>query len=881
MSTINGAQDILINLKICAVNRLKYSPDYKIKEVHYVIELKDEDNETEGTIILAESELNSSRMLDSIFEKYEMAFPNFRPYFTKALSKESVIKAVRGIILDYAQQNALIQVAYHGGWMPSGDYFPRYYRPLNTYYRKLAVEQYPAISRVFLPAIRHMQLMTLGGKTYCGQLIAQFSCIQDNDVRIFFFLFWHYCYMSVLFLGHQQRDNLSIEITDLPLRQAFMNAFFGSVYTGSCEIEGNTTTRKIFNQKFEDAKDIPFLVVERATAGRNTMRKKISDLQDILVERSMSQYASAVPVIFPTKPLEYQGLLHLTLDIDDFSGDIFSFPVQDCYPYFAEFSNYLNIAFWNDTLYKNLTRYNSKGKPTIYAIFETLYSILKDYYPKVGLEMETSFESLKNENVESFLDRYLPRISSVENMKCETFLEVTQNLLAQGKIQSFQRLGEDDAACVPEQILEEYPCVLIDNERWAFNSVAFDLILSHIPNAPSRRTALKLLHEMGILCQARTNRDSYRDKLTVHIRGGGTSVPALIVLQAQYFESPKNRAVMEFQPDHRYFLLGKEKNSDTQLYLDFDSTEKSNRHMLITGKSGTGKSYLLQTLLRQAAEEHITTVVFHSQGELPDIPNSRVIDVDQGKPSISLTAEEKQDPRMMASLLKQAFRLRDSQYQTVYICYQKYLNSTSFPSLVGFFKMFEQIAKEAELKNYSSVQSRLYSIIESKAFSADPINWQEYAGETLILDFRGCSNYMNLFQVQAELFLHDLYHHRIYSGPDDPLIAVVDEFQKLNTNDGSMLVTILREGRKYGWSLWLASQLAESGQGREIKKLAAQASAQLYFSQGSQGNRRIANILGLTTKQKNLLFTELQALKVGEFLIQEDGGEIRKCIGER
>jgi DNA phosphorothioation-dependent restriction protein DptH len=269
-----------------------------------------------------------------------------------------------------------------------------------------------------------------------------------------------------------------------------------------------------------------------------------------------------------------------------------------------------------------------------------------------------------------------------------------------------------------------------------------------------------------------------------------------------------------------------------------------NRHMLITGKSGAGKSYLLQRLVRQAATKQITTIIFHNQGDLPDVPSRKIIDIAADKPSVGSSSEmDFYDALKIAALLQQVLRLRNTQANTVRQCYVEYVKRTSQQSLFGFFKSFKEIAKDLELTNYSSIQAKLGEILDSKAFSAKPINWAEHEGATLILDFRGCSDYVNLFQMQAELLLRDLYCYK-KRNPSSPLIAIVDEFQKMDTGDNSALAVILREGRKYGWSLWLASQLAESGNGAQLKKLFDQASLQLYFSQGAKGNRSIGKCLG-------------------------------------
>lgn len=553
--------------------------------------------------------------------------------------------------------------------------------------------------------------------------------------------------------------------------------------------------------------------------------------------------------------------------------------VIDTPKYYIYFKKLCSRFTWDQVssyLNENIKKFAEHTNESLYAVFATIFSLLRDCYSQVNLHIEQMLGL--DESVEEFLNRYLPQISSVPQMKIESFLDKVQKFIADGKIQKYERLEADTAKCIPQRALDEVPCILIDELCWSLNDAALRLVLDCIPRSPGRTTALRLLDEANVLSEARVNRSSYLNKLSVRTREGQTVAANLVALKADLFCETEEREPIELLPDHSYFFMGTEVDSAEPVYWDFDDAKNDNRHMLITGRSGVGKSYLLEKLLQQAAREKITTVILHSQGELPNIPGSNVINVEREKPGISfVTGEVRKDARKVANLLQKALRLRDTQKNTLQRVYEKYLNQVENPTLFGFMRVFKQVADEMKLSNTTSVRDRLVVFVEAQSFSGKEIDWSVYKGRTLILDFRDCTDDELLFHALTELFLQDLYAYKKMQ-PACPTIVVVDEFQVFNTRDGAALATVLREGRKYGWSLWLASQLAESGAGSSLKNLASQAFVQVYFSHGAKGNRRIANMIGITNQEQRQAFASLQKLGVGDFLIQQ-GSCVRRCKG--
>ena len=62
-------------------------------------------------------------------------------------------------------------------------------------------------------------------------------------------------------------------------------------------------------------------------------------------------------------------------------------------------------------------------------------------------------------------------------------------------------------------------------------------------------------------------------------------------------------------PDHSRILIGTNKNTGSPVYWGFGHPQLANRHLLITGQSGQGKTYLIQALILELARRGISSVI--------------------------------------------------------------------------------------------------------------------------------------------------------------------------------------------------------------------------------------------------------------------------------
>lgn len=134
----------------------------------------------------------------------------------------------------------------------------------------------------------------------------------------------------------------------------------------------------------------------------------------------------------------------------------------------------------------------------------------------------------------------------------------------------------------------------------------------------------------------------------------------------------------------------------------------------------------------------------------------------------------------------------------------------------------------------------------------------------------------------AEIFLSNLWRNVQFNGVSamgEGLVVVLDEFQNLSLKDDAVLRDMLREGRKFGVSLILATQTLETFP-KDVLALLNQAASRLYFKPTPSEARRIAKELDFENPNgwaKTLLGLEIgESVAAGSFCIE--GMEICRPI---
>lgn len=338
-------------------------------------------------------------------------------------------------------------------------------------------------------------------------------------------------------------------------------------------------------------------------------------------------------------------------------------------------------------------------------------------------------------------------------------------------------------------------------------------------------------------------------------------------------------------------LLGKVKGSNTDMYWEYGHKKLSNRHLLITGKSGQGKTYFMQTLLYEMSKNNLDSFVidytdsflgsqledslkeklddkiisrFIIQEKLPVNPfKKNTIELDKG----FYLPETNQDiAERVVQILDFVFKLGVQQNyklkEVILECLAIYNENLTFTIIKNRLQDDEE----------HTLLGRLTSLLDRDPFdyNSSDSDWSNYFsgnGNINIFQLKGYPN--TIQQIITEFLLWDIYNYSTRNGHKNIAIPVLlDEMQNLNHKNNSPTGKIMREGRKFGWSTWLATQSLSSLQsgGHDLSHI-YNAATQIHFAAPENQIRTISNLLSNDKDVRQEWETKLSTLQKGECVV--------------
>ena len=340
-------------------------------------------------------------------------------------------------------------------------------------------------------------------------------------------------------------------------------------------------------------------------------------------------------------------------------------------------------------------------------------------------------------------------------------------------------------------------------------------------------------------------------------------------------------------------LIGKSK-SLSDVYWEFGNPQTANRHLLITGTSGQGKTYSIQTMLYELHKNNIPSVVFdYTEGfrldqlepEFVDSMGNRInqhIVKIQGVPINPFKRQEQDFAGMkikdtsadvagrLANILTHVYGFGEQQYAAIYEATRVGMDK------YGDAMDMQHLKKELELiqsKNSSAktVISKMTPFFHSIEFNKDAnFDWGDvlYAEEAKMNIFQLTMIDREMQVIVTELMLWDAwYYTKNYGSKDKPFVVVLDEAQNLSHKENSPSKAILTEGRKFGWSAWFATQSLKVLADDEVVRL-MQAAFKLYFKPTDEEITKMSK--QLDPSNSSLWIGALKALKKGQCIVVGD-----------
>ena len=338
-------------------------------------------------------------------------------------------------------------------------------------------------------------------------------------------------------------------------------------------------------------------------------------------------------------------------------------------------------------------------------------------------------------------------------------------------------------------------------------------------------------------------------------------------------------------------LIGLENNK--AIHWEFEHGSLSNRHLVIGGRSGQGKTYFIQSLLKDLSKTNQSAVVIDYSSsytrkqlepvfieEMGDRLRERVV-YHEGFPLNPFLLRQKEVAGIVGKEKPtEAARRVVDVFSSVYSSFGAQQKSALYDAAkrgiekYGDKMKLELLLEELEnLEGYGnqvlmSVSSRLVQLVDIDPFDYESDNqWEEYfapGGNVTIIQLDGYDQ-DEIKRLMAEFILWDMWYYTLDGTKDKAIPVVLDEAQNLDFSDGSPAAKILREGRKFGWSAWFATQTFNNFSKEELS-IIDNAGTKIYFNPAESELRVIAGRIGDATPEELRMLQKGQCLVMGQFM---------------
>ena len=361
------------------------------------------------------------------------------------------------------------------------------------------------------------------------------------------------------------------------------------------------------------------------------------------------------------------------------------------------------------------------------------------------------------------------------------------------------------------------------------------------------------------------------------------------VIETQIDNSFTSNSPQEKNIENCRILIGQALDNQKPIYWEYGNKDLANRHLIVFGRSGQGKTYCIQGLLIEMAKQQLNSmVVDYTNGFLPehlepefkdrvkpqtDLVAHKPLDLNpfnkqaQTIAGIQLTGKAHDVASRVASVFKSVYpNIGDQQLPTLIDVIEDGIE------LYGVDFNFDRMLKDLmdAGKHGEALANKLSPMVKANIFSCEHLSsgWDGiYKAEqptTRLIQLATLSR--DIWRLATEFILWDLYSYVCAHGSkNNPLPVVLDEVQNLDQKLDSPLGKMLTEGRKYGVSLILATQTLSNLKKDEQDRL-FQAAHKLFFAPAETEIDSYAKLLeqAVPNTTKKAWLQELAKLKKGE-----------------
>ena len=340
-------------------------------------------------------------------------------------------------------------------------------------------------------------------------------------------------------------------------------------------------------------------------------------------------------------------------------------------------------------------------------------------------------------------------------------------------------------------------------------------------------------------------------------------------------------------------FLGNDSGGNRPIFWEFGHPQLSNRHLLIFGSSGMGKTYAIQAILCELAKAGQNSLIVDYTNGFEDSqlePATREflkptqhrvqfepLPINPFRRQVNLIGTTPQPEKIVntAQRIKDVFgdvySLGDQQtgalYNVVKTGIESYGDKMCLDKLPELLQAMIDDAT-GQQSYAASVLNKIQPFVDATPFGQEkPGSWDVWYSDNLsrshILQLIGSTK--DFARLVTEFSLIDLYwYYRGCGNKDRPKVVVLDEAQNLSHKLDRPVAGLLTEGRKFGFSLILATQTLSNLKSDEQDRM-FQAAHKLFFQPAATEFQEYATILGNSTSEKPEVWVQrLSALKKGE-----------------
>ncbi|WP_236823039.1 DNA phosphorothioation-dependent restriction protein DptH [Bhargavaea massiliensis] len=353
--------------------------------------------------------------------------------------------------------------------------------------------------------------------------------------------------------------------------------------------------------------------------------------------------------------------------------------------------------------------------------------------------------------------------------------------------------------------------------------------------------------------------------------------------------------------------IGKANHSNREIYWEFGHPQLANRHLLISGGSGQGKTYFMQCLLLEQSKLGLSNIVIdYTEGFLPNQLESEFQEFLGDKLKHRLVVTEKlplnpfrksvrdvggfEIPESNTDVAERVKSVFSAVYKNLGIQQQNAIYEAVLEGLETYgdgmsFEKLKSLLDSAGSGPARTALSTIRPLIDRNVFDFDSkMEWDEILskqGEIYVIQLTSFNRDVQL--IITEFILWDLWNYSVQKGSKDrPMPVLMDEAQNLDFGRNSPSGRILTEGRKFGWSAWYATQFLKSQLDADELSRLQNAAQKIYFKPPEQELSNIASALSKDASEKKDWEYRLSNLKKGQCVVHspilKDNGDLSESV---